>query len=75
MGIGASLFLIAAGAVLKFATQLRTISDGWFWIDIPGVNFHHAHLDVAGVILIVVGALGLVINLFIHRPPSRGPMP
>ncbi|GAB2939260.1 hypothetical protein GCM10027047_39340 [Rhodococcus aerolatus] len=48
MTIGASLFLIAAGAVLKFAVT-TTISG----IDLPTV----------GVILMVVGVLGLVLGL------------
>ncbi len=48
MGIGTSLFLIAIGAILKFA-----ITDS-----ISGVE-----LSTIGVILIVVGIVGLLISL------------
>jgi hypothetical protein len=49
MGIGASIFLIAIGAVLKW-----------------GITAHVAGVSIAtiGVILMVVGALGLLISLF-----------
>jgi hypothetical protein len=49
MGIGTSIFLIALGAILKFA-----VTDG-----ISGIN-----LATVGVILMVVGVLGLLISLF-----------
>jgi hypothetical protein len=48
MGIGTSIFLIAAGAILKYA-----VTDS-----ISGVE-----LSTVGVILMVVGILGLVISL------------
>jgi hypothetical protein len=48
MGIGVGLFLIAVGAILTFA-----ISD-----PISGVD-----LGMVGVILMIVGALGLVLSL------------
>jgi hypothetical protein len=48
MGIGTSLFLIALGAVLRFAVHVTT----------TGFNLH-----TIGVILIVVGIVGLVISL------------
>ena len=48
MRIGGSLFLIAVGAILKFA-----ISD-----HVNGVN-----LGVVGVILMIVGAVGLLITV------------
>lgn len=48
MPIGGSLFLIAVGAILKFA-----ISD-----QVNGVN-----LGVIGIILMIVGAVGLIISL------------
>jgi beta-lactamase regulating signal transducer with metallopeptidase domain len=50
MGIGVSLFLIAAGAVLKFAVS-GTVSG----LDI----------SVVGVILMIVGAVGLVLSLIL----------
>lgn len=48
MGIGTSLFLIAVGAILKFAVH-ATVS---------GVS-----LQTVGVILMVVGVIGLLISL------------
>jgi hypothetical protein len=48
MGIGVSLNLIAAGAILTWAVE-ATVS---------GVNIH-----AVGVILLVVGAVGLLISL------------
>jgi hypothetical protein len=50
MGIGASLFLIAVGAILTFALNLH----------VAGVDIH-----VIGWILMVVGVLGLGITLAI----------
>jgi hypothetical protein len=57
--IGASLFLIALGAILKFAiTRQRT---------------HGFDIGAIGVILMVVGALGLAISLLwlATRPRHR----
>ena len=48
MGIGTALFLIALGAILRFA-----VSDA-----INGID-----LSTVGVILMVVGIIGLVISL------------
>jgi uncharacterized membrane protein YidH (DUF202 family) len=48
MTIGTSLFLIAVGAILKFAVTAH----------VAGVD-----LQVVGVILIVVGLVGLVLGL------------
>ena len=48
MGIGVSLILIAVGAVLTWAVSATT----------SGVNIH-----TVGVILMVVGAAGLLISL------------
>lgn len=48
MTIGSSLFLIAVGAILKFAVTAS----------VAGID-----LQVVGVILIVVGAVGLVLGL------------
>ena len=48
MGIGVSLFLLAAGAILTFAVDVTT----------EGVN-----LDTIGVILMVVGGIGLLLFL------------
>ena len=48
MTISASLFLIALGAILKFALTAS----------VAGINLH-----VVGVILMIVGALGLALGL------------
>ena len=49
MGVGTSLLLIAIGAVLRFAISVTT----------HGFNIH-----TIGVILMIVGAVGLIISLF-----------
>jgi hypothetical protein len=49
MGIGTSIFLIAIGAILRWG-----VSDS-----ISGVN-----LPVIGLILMIVGAIGLVLTFF-----------
>lgn len=48
MTIGSSLFLIAAGAILKFAVTAQ----------VAGID-----LQVVGVILMIVGVVGLVLGL------------
>lgn len=50
MGIGTSIFLIAVGAILTFALDIR----------VGGVN-----LDIVGWILMAAGALGLIITTMI----------
>jgi Domain of unknown function (DUF6458) len=50
VGIGASIFLIALGAILTFALN----------VDIGAVD-----IDVIGWILMAVGALGLVVTILI----------
>jgi hydrogenase-4 membrane subunit HyfE len=50
MGIGTSIFLIAVGAILKFAVTAS----------VSGIE-----LATVGVILMVVGAIGLLISLFL----------
>ncbi|HET7121082.1 MAG TPA: DUF6458 family protein [Solirubrobacterales bacterium] len=49
MTIGAGIFLIAVGAILKFATNIH----------IQGVS-----VDTIGVILMIAGAVGLVLGIF-----------
>ena len=49
MALGTSLFLIAVGAILRYA-----VSDSLEGIDIPTI----------GLILMVVGIIGLLISLF-----------
>ena len=48
MGIGVSIFLLAVGAILKFAVDVNT----------QGVD-----LQTVGVILMVVGVIGLLMSL------------
>ena len=48
MGIGTSIFLIAVGAILKFAVKT----------DVSGIE-----ISTVGVILMIVGAIGLLISL------------
>jgi hypothetical protein len=48
MNVGASLFLIAAGAILRYAVTWEP----------NGVN-----IDTVGLILMIVGIVGLVISL------------
>jgi preprotein translocase subunit Sss1 len=57
MSLGASLFLIAFGAILAYAVQPDAVS----WIDI----------GVVGIILMVVGAIGLVLSLIQSAQASR----
>lgn len=49
MGIGTSLLLIAVGAILRFAVTATTSS---------------VNIQTVGLILIIVGAVGLLISLF-----------
>jgi hypothetical protein len=48
MGIGVSLFLVAAGAILTYAVET----------EVSGID-----IQTVGVILMIVGAVGLVISL------------
>jgi hypothetical protein len=56
MGIGTSLFLIATGAILRWAVTGH----------VSGVNIH-----TVGLILLIVGVIGLVISLFWIISASR----
>jgi uncharacterized membrane protein YidH (DUF202 family) len=49
MSIAASIFLIAAGAILRFATNLHVA---------------HVSLDTVGLILMIAGVVGLAISLW-----------
>ena len=61
MALGTSLFLIAVGAILRYA-----VSDSLQGIDIPTI----------GLILMIVGIVGLLISLFMmtlwDRDRQRG---
>jgi tetrahydromethanopterin S-methyltransferase subunit E len=52
MGIGASVFLIALGAILAFAVRDTTVGG---WLDI----------STAGWVLMIAGLLGLVVTLIV----------
>ena len=56
MGIGFSIFLIAVGAVLAFAVHTT----------VNGIS-----IQAVGVILMIVGALGLVVTMTIFAPRRR----
>lgn len=56
MGIGTSLFLIAAGAILRYA-----VTDSVSGID----------LETVGLILLIVGVIGLIISLVLLLAPRR----
>jgi hypothetical protein len=56
MGIGASIFLMALGAILTFATN----------VSLSGLD-----LDVVGVVLMLAGAVGLIMTMFVWGPRRR----
>jgi len=56
MGIGTSLFLIAVGAILRYA-----VADSVSGVDVPTV----------GLILLIVGVIGLLISLFMMFAYNR----
>jgi hypothetical protein len=63
MTIGASIFLIAVGAILKFAVTAT----------VAGIN-----IQTVGVILMFAGAIGLLIGLFLianKRDDTLPPQP
>ncbi len=58
MGLGTSIFLIAVGAILKYAVTAS----------VAGVKLH-----TVGLILMVVGGVGLLLSLFwLVSRPRRG---
>lgn len=57
MGIGASIFLLAIGAILAFAVEVET----------TGFN-----LNTIGIILMIAGAIGIVLALTIFGGRDRG---
>jgi uncharacterized BrkB/YihY/UPF0761 family membrane protein len=56
MGIGAGIFLIALGAILAFAVDAS----------VSGID-----LNVVGWILMLVGAIGLLLTVFLWAPRRR----
>ena len=57
MGIGASIFLIAAGAIMTFAIEVDS-SNGF-------------NINDAGVILMIIGVIGLLVTMFVWGPRRR----
>ncbi|HEX8855296.1 MAG TPA: hypothetical protein VF752_06815 [Thermoleophilaceae bacterium] len=60
MAVGTSLFLIAAGAILKYAVTAH----------VEGIN-----LDTAGLVLMIVGIVGLALSLFLMVRGRSGDLP
>jgi hypothetical protein len=60
MAIGTSLFLIAVGAILRYAVTAT----------VAGID-----IQTAGLILIVIGVVGLVIGLFLLVTQGRDDRP
>lgn len=60
MTIGAGIFLIAVGAILKFATNIH----------VEGIS-----IDTVGVILMIAGAVGLILGIFQELIWSRRRVP
>lgn len=57
MGIGVGIFLIAVGAVLDFAIKTH--------------NTHGVNLGTIGLILMIVGVLGIALDLLFFLPRRR----
>ena len=57
MGIGASIFLLALGAILAFAVKDSTVA---------GLD-----LSVVGIILMLCGVLGIVLEVALFSPRRR----
>jgi uncharacterized protein DUF6458 len=56
MTIGASIFLIAVGAILKYAVD----------VTVSGIE-----IQTVGLILMIAGAVGLIIGLFLLTQTDR----
>ena len=57
MGVGVSLFFLTLGAILKFAIE-------------PDVFGESVHMDIIGVIFMIVGGVGIVLSIVLA--PRRG---
>jgi Na+/phosphate symporter len=57
MGIGGSVFLLAVGAILTFAVKDSTVA---------GID-----LSVVGIILMLCGVLGIVLEVALFAPRRR----
>lgn len=59
MGIGAAIFLMAAGAILTFAVD----------VSVSGLD-----IAVVGVILMIAGAIAFVLDVAVFAPRRRRPV-
>ncbi|GAA3021061.1 DUF6458 family protein [Streptosporangium longisporum] len=57
MGVGISIFFLTLGAILRFAIE-------------PDVLGRSVHIDVIGLIFMIVGAVGVVLSVVMA--PRRG---
>ncbi|MGR6913998.1 hypothetical protein ACU635_07075 [[Actinomadura] parvosata] len=57
MGVGVSIFFLTLGAILRFAIE-------------PDVFGQSVHMDVIGVIFMIVGGVGVVLSIVLA--PRRG---
>ena len=57
MTIGSSLFLIAAGAILRYAITKAT--------------WHAINIHTVGLILMIVGVVGLILGLYLYFVRGR----
>ncbi|MFI6509347.1 DUF6458 family protein [Streptosporangium sp. NPDC050855] len=57
MGVGISIFFLTLGAILRFAIE-------------PDVLGESVHIDVIGLIFMIVGAVGVVLSVVMA--PRRG---
>ncbi|GAA3091681.1 DUF6458 family protein [Streptosporangium carneum] len=57
MGVGVSIFFLTVGAILRFAIE-------------PDVLGEDVHIDVIGLIFMIVGAAGIVLSVVLG--PKRG---
>ncbi|NUW32277.1 hypothetical protein HTZ77_12660 [Nonomuraea sp. SMC257] len=57
MGVGVSIFILTLGAILKFAIEPDVFGDA-------------VHMDVIGLIFMIVGGLGILLSVVLA--PRRG---
>ncbi|MEV0201825.1 DUF6458 family protein [Nonomuraea sp. NPDC050691] len=57
MGVGVSIFILTLGAILKFAIEPDVFGDA-------------VHMDVIGLIFMIVGGIGIVLSVVLA--PRRG---
>ncbi|GIH96609.1 hypothetical protein ACFFMN_34845 [Planobispora siamensis] len=57
MGVGVSIFFLTLGAILRFAIE-------------PDVLGENVHIDVIGLIFMIVGGVGVVLSILLA--PRRG---